>query len=161
MSMFFIFISQRSIDGSFLTSTQKPSYDRRQDAYIDVFHCHITTIDYRKFFWQVPKTDHITAYKTHISMFFLVISLLSILGSFFDKYTKTIISLFIRRIYRCFSLSYHYYRFSKVFFWQVQITDHMTDYKTPLPSKHFSASGKEQNCYILKKQLPKVCVFTH
>jgi len=32
----------------------------------------------------------------------------------------------------------------EVVFWQVQKTDHMTDYKTLLPRKHFSASGKEK-----------------
>jgi len=34
----------------FLTSTKKRSYHCLQDAYIDVFHGHITTIDVRKFF---------------------------------------------------------------------------------------------------------------
>jgi len=34
----------------FLTSTKNRAYDQRQDAYIDVFQCHITTIDPWKFF---------------------------------------------------------------------------------------------------------------
>jgi len=50
ISMFFNVISQLSILGSFLTSTKNRSYYRLKDAYIDVFHCHITTIDSLKFF---------------------------------------------------------------------------------------------------------------
>ena len=143
-----------------LTSTKNRSYDRLQDAYIDVFQCHITTIDSWKLFWQVQKTDHMTDYKTRISMFFNVISQLSILGSFltstknrsYYRLKDAYIDVFHCHITTIDSLK---------FFWQVQKTYHMTDYKTHLPRTHFLSSGKEQNCYILKKLLSKVRVFTH
>jgi len=53
-----------------------------------------------KFFEEYEKADHMTDYKTHISMFLIVISQLSICGSFFEKYNKPIIWLITRPIYQ-------------------------------------------------------------
>jgi len=40
-------------------------------------------------FEEYEKSDHMTDYKTQVSMFLIVISRLSICGSFSDKYKKT------------------------------------------------------------------------
>jgi len=51
----------------------------------------VATMFFWKFFEEYEKADHMTDYKTHISMFLIVISQLSICGSFFEKYNKPII----------------------------------------------------------------------
>ena len=85
----------------FLTGTKNRSYDWLQDAYIDVFQCHITTFDLWRFFLtSTKKRSYDRLQDAYIDVFHCPYHNFWFVEVFFDKYKKTIIWPITRPICR-------------------------------------------------------------